>query len=276
MAGAGCLRWWRDAAALAALAVAVGAWAQDAPVNVTGRWSGVFEVRGPGSELHHETAFFALQQSGAKLTGSAGPAEQQLSPLAEGSVTGHAVRFTLQMGPDRSVQFALHAEGGHLHGQVTGALAEGGRTVVVDVTPVPVDTGSQFAADPVLYEAIAKQDAALFAAYNARDAAAMAPFFARELEFYHDNGGVWGYEQNLAQFRENFARPEHVRRELVAGTLAVYPMGPDRALESGTHRFYTTAPGKPERLTATARFVEIWQKQDGSWKLLREISYDHR
>jgi ketosteroid isomerase-like protein len=279
MGGAWLRRWSRNVGGLvmvAAALVGLRAAAQSAPVNVAGKWSGAFEVRGPGNELHHETAFFTLMQAGAKLSGSAGPSEQQASPLSDGAVAGNEVRFSLRMGPDRSVQFALHAEGGHLRGQVTGALAAGGRTVVVDVTPVPVDTGSQYAPDPALYDAIAKQDAALFAAYNARDAAAIAPFFAKELEFYHDNGNVWGYEQNLAQFRENFARPEHVRREVVPGTLEIFPMGPERAFESGTHRFYTTAPGKPERLTATARFVEIWQRQDGSWKLLREISYDHR
>lgn len=60
------------------------------------------------------------------------------------------------------------------------------------------------------------------------------------------------------------------------GTLEVYPLNGYGAVEFGVQRFYSSAGSAPEKLTATARFVHLWQEQDGQWRIARVISYDHR
>ena len=61
-------------------------------------------------------------------------------------------------------------------------------------------------------------------------------------------------------------------RQLVAGSLEVYPLHGYGAVEIGTHRFYH--PGM-EGPAGEAKFVTLWQYKDGAWKVSRVISYDH-
>lgn len=75
----------------------------------------------------------------------------------------------------------------------------------------------------------------------------------------------------------NLCKSEYrVRRELVAGSLEVYPINNYGAVEIGVHRFYETGKGQKEKLVGIAKFVHIWQKKDGEWKISRVISYDHK
>ena len=66
------------------------------------------------------------------------------------------------------------------------------------------------------------------------------------------------------------------KRVLDEESLRVYPINEYGAVETGTHRFYAVAEGKPDQLTETAQFLMIWKRVDGAWKLARVVSYDHR
>ncbi len=61
-------------------------------------------------------------------------------------------------------------------------------------------------------------------------------------------------------------------RELVPGSLAVYPLPGFGALEVGTHRFLH--PGEPNNI-GQAQFLHVWRLKDDEWKISRVISYDH-
>lgn len=63
-----------------------------------------------------------------------------------------------------------------------------------------------------------------------------------------------------------------VHRELVPGTLEVYPLKEYGAVEIGVHRF--THPGIGQSV-GQARFVTIWRSQDGVWTMTRVVSFDH-
>jgi ketosteroid isomerase-like protein len=124
-----------------------------------------------------------------------------------------------------------------------------------------------------LDKAITALDAALFDAYNRCDLEKFARFFADDVEFYHDQGGVTLGKNKLTEsVRKNICGGD-VRRELVPGTLQAYPMKGYGAVEIGVHRFVhpksQTPPGE-------ARFIHLWQYKDGAWKITRAISYDHR
>ena len=125
-----------------------------------------------------------------------------------------------------------------------------------------------------LLRTIASLDSALFASasYDRCDLEKFKTFFTDDVEFYHDQGGLTVGSQAVAeQVKKNICGI--VRRELVAGTLKVYPMHGYGAVEIGVHRFYQ--PKKGNEPTGEAKFIHLWQKKDGAWKIARVISYDH-
>ena len=126
-----------------------------------------------------------------------------------------------------------------------------------------------------LYDSIAYLDSIFFNAFNTRDLDKLETLLADNLEFYHDLGGVTNYNQNIDAFRKTFESERRVRRELVRGTLEVYPIKDYGAVETGIHRFYATEKGQQEKLSSEAKFVQVWQKKDGMWKITQIISYGH-
>ena len=131
------------------------------------------------------------------------------------------------------------------------------------------------AGDP-LFETVAALDAAVFAAFNNCSAAGQleihAGFFAPDVEFYHDTGGVtWTREEMLANTQKNVCG--HFRRELVPGSLKIFPIKDFGAIELGSHRFCQFKTGDCEGL---ADFMIVWRNQGGDWKITRVFSYGHR
>lgn len=125
-----------------------------------------------------------------------------------------------------------------------------------------------------LYRTIAALDTALFASARVDrcDLETFESFFVKDVEFYHDQGGLTvGSEKVTQQIEQNICGKVH--RELVAGTLEVYPMKDYGAVEIGVHRFYQ--PKQGNEATGEAKFIHLWQQQDGAWKITRVISYDH-
>lgn len=134
-----------------------------------------------------------------------------------------------------------------------------------------------------LHEQIAARDALLFeVGYNDCDLERLDDLIAETFEFYHDQGGtIMGREAFLDTTRDGLCSLEYEpRRELVAGSLRVFPLRDGGklygAVQSGEHRFYATYGDAPEVPTSQARFTHIWILEDGTWRLSRVISYDHQ
>jgi ketosteroid isomerase-like protein len=127
-----------------------------------------------------------------------------------------------------------------------------------------------------LYKEIFQADSTLFDASNNCDSVTYRKFFTDDLEFYHDIGGLSvGIKIEMQGFIEMCARGSHIRRELVKGTLEVYPIKNYGAIEIGVHRFFHTNKGQQEKPSGTYKFIHVWQKKDGQWKISRVISYGH-
>jgi ketosteroid isomerase-like protein len=125
-----------------------------------------------------------------------------------------------------------------------------------------------------LDKAVASLDAALFDSYNRCDLAKFTTFFADDVEFYHDQGGVTLGKENLADsVKKNICGK--VIREIVPGTLQVYPMKGYGAVEMGVHRFHHPGHDDTEGV-GEGKFIHLWQYKDGAWKITRVISYDHK
>ncbi len=97
----------------------------------------------------------------------------------------------------------------------------------------------------------------------------MRTFFSRDLEFYQDNEGVEHHVQTMHMFGQSAP----VRREFVRGSLVVYPIMNDGAIEVGSHPFCHVENGKNE--CGTFQFVHIWRRTKAGWKISRVVSYGH-
>lgn len=127
-----------------------------------------------------------------------------------------------------------------------------------------------------LFHTIAAQDAALFDAYNKCDLEKLGAIVADDLEFYHDQTGLSRGRQNFVDsIRKNICGKVH--RDLVAGSLEVYPLHGYGAVEIGAHMFCDSRKTSKcdEATSGVAKFVMLWQNDGGAWKLTRVISYNH-
>jgi hypothetical protein len=123
---------------------------------------------------------------------------------------------------------------------------------------------------------ISALDTAVFDAFNhCSDPARLqehAGYFAPDVEFYHDTGGVtWTRDAMIANTGKYVCG--RFTRELVPGSMKVYPIKDFGAVSQGVHRFCQIASGQCEGL---ADFVIVWRKQDGEWRITRVLSYGHR
>lgn len=121
-----------------------------------------------------------------------------------------------------------------------------------------------------LYDSIARMDSLLFDAYNTCKLEVFAALIADDLEFYHDRGGLATSKKDLVEsIRSNICGK--VTRELLPGSIEVYPVPGFGAIEMGAHRFFNNQEKEagPSRFS---RFVHIWKREQGQWKLTRVIS----
>jgi hypothetical protein len=128
-------------------------------------------------------------------------------------------------------------------------------------------------APPALVRTIIAQDSVLFDAYNRCDLKTFASYFDDSTEFYHDQGGVTIGARDLTESVSKYICGK-VRREIVPGTIEVYPMKDYGAIEIGVHRF--THPGHDDvEAVGEAKFVHLWRLKDGKWTVTRLLSFDH-
>jgi enamine deaminase RidA (YjgF/YER057c/UK114 family) len=125
---------------------------------------------------------------------------------------------------------------------------------------------------------IAQRDQEFFASFNTCDApgklAEHAAWLDPKLEFYHDLGGVsWTADAYLEGVRNNVCGK--FARELVPGSMQVFPLKDFGALSTGKHRFCHFDSGRCE---GEADFAIVWKHNaDGRpWTITRVLSYGHR
>ena len=124
-----------------------------------------------------------------------------------------------------------------------------------------------------LFNEIEQMDATVFNAFNNKDMPVFKALFAEDLEWFQDNGGLLSYETVFKNFDTMFHNENKLTRTLVKGSLEVHPIKDYGAIEIGTHQFRHIENEKEE--IGTFKFMMIWQKKDGKWKISRVVSYDH-
>jgi hypothetical protein len=131
-------------------------------------------------------------------------------------------------------------------------------------------------AEASLFNTISELDTAVFDAFNnctsPEQLQKHASYFDSDVEFYHDNAGVtWNRRDMIANVEKNVCG--NYRRELIAGTLKVYPIRDFGAIATGAHRFCQIKTGSCEGM---ADFAIVWRNADNKWQITRVLSFGHR
>lgn len=136
------------------------------------------------------------------------------------------------------------------------------------------------AADPAasgaLFDELAAMDARLFdAVFVACDPTRVQTMLIDDIEFVHDKTGFSRGAEVHEAFRrqtENCPGRNGIRREVVDGSLRVYPIDGYGAVQAGEHRFIERGASHYTH----ARFTTLWQRHTDGWKVARALSYDHQ
>lgn len=127
-----------------------------------------------------------------------------------------------------------------------------------------------------LYDIVSALDAAVFDAFNncavPEQLEKHAGYFAPDVEFYHDTGGVTWTRKDMLANTQKYACGKF-RRELVPRSLKVFPIKGFGAIAEGEHRFCQLESGD---CGGMADFVMLWQKHGDQWRITRVFSYGHR
>jgi hypothetical protein len=102
--------------------------------DVTGKWSGSFDVSGPDGQVHNDTALLNLKQDGNTLTGTAGPNEEDQKNIRAGKIDGNKIAFEVPLEDGTVIKFDLLLADEHLRGTASGEREGEKMTAKLDVT----------------------------------------------------------------------------------------------------------------------------------------------
>lgn len=123
--------------------------------------------------------------------------------------------------------------------------------------------------DQELYEKIVALDKQYFDAYNTCDMETQANMYAEDIEFFHDKGGLMTSKPDLLQsLKDNIC--DKVTRELVPGSIEVYPINNYGAIEIGYHKFYNSE--EPDAISTPSKFIAVWKNTNENWQMTKVIS----
>lgn len=123
-----------------------------------------------------------------------------------------------------------------------------------------------------LYDSIVRLDSIFFEAYNTCNLNLdnYGSFFSENIEFYHDQGGLITSKQDLISATQKNICGK-VTRELVKGSIEVYPIKGFGAVEIGLHKFHNNQEpiGTASKV---GRFLIVWENKNNEWKIKRVVS----
>lgn len=130
-----------------------------------------------------------------------------------------------------------------------------------------------------LFTTISKLDSTFFNSLNECDLETYESFLVFDYEFYHDKQGLTVSKANEMESMKVFCGEQRerqpIKRELVKGSLEVYPLANYGAVENGEHIFYLVINENLSKPVSKAKFTSIWRFDNKEWKLARTVSYNH-
>ena len=121
-----------------------------------------------------------------------------------------------------------------------------------------------------LYNTIVAMDSTFFQAYNTCNLDKQAAIYSDNIEFYHDKGGLMTVKQDLIDGTKNNICGK-VTREVVKGSIEVYPIKDFGAIEMGLHKFHnnTEKEGMPSH---SSKFIIFWKNNNNIWTITKVVS----
>ncbi|MDH5475734.1 MAG: nuclear transport factor 2 family protein [Cyclobacteriaceae bacterium] len=123
--------------------------------------------------------------------------------------------------------------------------------------------------DQEIHNEIVAMDSVFFEAYNTCDIEKQAFIYSDSIEFFHDQGGLMTSKKDLLEGTEKNICGK-VTREVVKGSIEVYPINKYGAVQIGLHKFYNNqesdSPSHP------SKFIIVWKKSAIHWKITKVIS----
>jgi hypothetical protein len=123
--------------------------------------------------------------------------------------------------------------------------------------------------DKLLYHQIDSMDKVFFDAYNTCNIEIQKSIYSDSIEFFHDKAGLINSKSELIQGTlDNICGK--VTRQLVPGSIEVYPINNYGAVEIGFHRFNNNQ--EPDANSTPSKFIIIWKRENLNWKISKVIS----
>ena len=99
--------------------VLLSALALDA-AELTGKWSGSFDITTPDGETKADTAYMDLKEKKGEVTGTAGPAMEKQWTLRKGKLDGQKLTFEVPTDDGKLLIFDLTFDGASIQGTCAG------------------------------------------------------------------------------------------------------------------------------------------------------------
>jgi hypothetical protein len=88
--------------------------------DLTGKWSGKFDITNSDGEVQADSAYMNLKLEGTTVTGTAGPSEDQQWAIKSGKLAEGRLTFKVDMEDGGSIEFDLVFDGDAIRGNAAG------------------------------------------------------------------------------------------------------------------------------------------------------------
>jgi hypothetical protein len=88
--------------------------------ELTGKWSGSFDITNSNGETKADTAYMSLKENGGEVTGTAGPNAEKQWTIQKGKLEGQKLTFEVRMEDGGLLVFNLTFDGASIQGDVKG------------------------------------------------------------------------------------------------------------------------------------------------------------
>lgn len=123
--------------------------------------------------------------------------------------------------------------------------------------------------DKELYNTIIEMDHQFFEAYNKCDLKKQSLMLSENIEFFHDKAGLSTSKKEILEAIKNNICGK-VTRELIKGSIEVYPIKDYGAVQIGFHKFYNNQ--EPDAISKASKFIGIWKNENENWQMTKIIS----
>ncbi|WP_298120931.1 class A beta-lactamase-related serine hydrolase [Flavobacterium sp.] len=139
---------------------------------------------------------------------------------------------------------------------------------------------AQVDASSDLSKTILEKDSLLFnVGFNTCDISQFEKLLSNNLKFYHDKDGISDKAKFLTDLKNGICNQEvnrKVKRFLIKENTEIFPLYKNGilygAVQNGAHQFSE----KRETQAGIAKFTNVWQLENGEWKLTTSFSFDHK